>query len=238
MELQGNHCELPNSEQLKLATMGYLREGGEIVEADMVGRCVLEVGAVKYMVDHKYAIDITLRCCRELVIKLRPAEDGGEEPLARRRIRVAIRDALPGGFCIATFEARAGLNGGTPVVSKPPPADNSLVPPTGMIQLGRMSYLPGFTLVWVAGKKFDLRQRKKIRLLLKYLVENKAFDSASARHFENEINPYVLREGDYPNPSASKIDHYFNDRAGELRELRKELIRAEGGTGRYYLQKD
>ena len=155
---------MPDPVSLTLRVLTYLQEGGEDAEADLVRRCVLEVGPVKFMVDHKYAIDITLRCCRELVIRLRPAEDGGEESPARRRIRVAIRDALPGGFCIATFEARAGLNGKTPVVSGPSPAVEGETWPAGIIQLGRMRYLPGFTRVWVGSEEY-VRCSWAIRLI-------------------------------------------------------------------------
>lgn len=229
---------MPDPGSLTLRVLAYLREGKEYSEADMVGGGVLEVGPIKFMADRKYAIDITLRCSRKLVIKLRPAEDGGKESLARRRIRVAIRDALPGGFCIATFEARAGLNGETPAVPGPTPAVEGETWPAGIIQLGRMRYLPGFARVWVGAEEYDLRLRKKIRLCLKYLVEKKAFTVASARHFLEEINPYVMREGDYANPAQPKIDHYFNDSKGRFRTLRKELIHAADRTGRYYLKTD
>jgi hypothetical protein len=45
-----------------------------------------------------------------------------------------------------------------------------------------------------------------------------------------------MTEGNYAHPAEPKIDHYFNDKAGRLRKLRKALIHAEGGTGRYYLK--
>ena len=238
LEFHGHHIELPDPARLRMLVITYLHEGNEHEEAELVGRCALEVGFVKGVLDNKYAIDVTLRCCRDVVNRLRSAEAVGEDPVARRRIRQAIRDALPGSFCLAAFEARAGLPGGPSVVPGPPPTANGQGAPAGSIQLGRLRYLPGFARVWLGAVEYDLRERKKIRLCLKYLVEKKAFTPASARHFLDEINPYVMMAGDYPKPAAPKIDHYFNDRSGRLRTLRKELIHAEGGTGRYYLKTD
>jgi hypothetical protein len=237
-EFHGSHCELPDAEKSRMMALGYLQEGGEYEEANLLGSCALEFGSVKFVVDHKYAIDVTLRCCREQLRRLQPATDDGDEPLTRRRIRAAIRDTLPGGFCIATFEPRAGLKVAAPVVSVPGPATGGKPIVEGRLELGRMSYLPGFTRVWVDGEEYDLRQRKKVRLCLQYLMEKRAFGPGSARHFLEEINPYVMTEGDYTHPAAPKIDHYFNDKAGRLRKLRKALIHAEGGTGRYYLKVD
>jgi hypothetical protein len=187
MEFHGSHCELPNADQCKIMALGYLEEGGENEEANLLRSCALEFGAVKDVKEYKFAIDITLRCRREQLRWLQPATDGGDEPVMRRRIRAAVRDTLPGGFYIATFEARAGLKVDTPVVSVPA-VGKPLI--GGRQQLGRMSYLPGFTRVWVDGEEYDLRQRKKVRLCLKFLVEKQALTPESARHFLEEINPY------------------------------------------------
>ena len=244
-DFQGNPVKLPDAAKLKLRVMAYLREGGELTEAELMGRCGLEVGAVKFMVEHQYALDITLRCCRELVIKLRAPEDGEEESLMRGRIRQAIWDSLPGGYCIATFEARAGLNGAIPCAPVLPVNGAGIKIPAEAIRIGRLCYLPGFTRVWFRGKKgaadveYDLQERNKARLCIQYLMEKEAFSPASAVHFEKEINPYV-RERSKLDPQSNsaeiKIHHYFNPSHGKLAPLGRELIVSAGhGTGRYYL---
>ena len=244
MEFQGTNIKLPDiklpdAEKLRQMALIYLREGGEDEEADLMARCGLEVGGVKFMVDNKYAIDITLRCCRVLVEKLRSGEDGAEELVARRRIRQAVRDSLPGGFCIATFEARAGLNPGIALLPEPNAKASAKGVPAEAIKLGRMSYLPGFTRIWFAGEEHDLRQRNKARLCIQYLAEQEAFAEASACHFDQQINPYVRahsRLEPLPAHAETKIHHYFNPSQGKLAELGRKLIQSAGhGTGRYFL---
>jgi len=239
MEFLGTNIKLPDPEKLRQMVLTYLREGGENEEADLMARCGLEVGGVKFMMDNKYAIDITLRCCRDLVIKLRSGEDGAEEPVARRRIRQAVRDSLPGGFCIATFEARAGLNPGLALAPEPLVKSNGHAIPVEAMKLGRMSYLPGLTRIWFAGEEYDLRERAKARLCIQFLVEQEAFSEASACHFDQQINPYVRehsRLDPLPECAQAKIHHYFNPSRGKLAELGRKLILSAGhGTGRYFL---
>jgi len=242
MEFQGNPVKLPDPVKLKLMVIAYLREGGEHEEAELMARCSLEIGAVKFMVEHQYALDITLRCCRELVIKLRAPEDGAEESLLRSRIRQAIWDSLPGGYCIATFEARAGLNGGKPCVPGLPANGPHIIIPAAAIKLGRLSYLPGYSQVWFLGKEldeYDLQERNKARLCIQFLVEKEAVTAALARHFEKEIDPYVRKHSKLeplPDYAETKLHHYFNPSNGKLAKLGRELIVSAGhGTGRYYL---
>ena len=245
MDFQGNPVKLPDPVKLKQMVIAYLRDGGEHEEAALLAGCTVEIGAVKFMVDHKYALDITLRCCRELVIKLRAPEDGEEESLMRGRIRQAIWDSLPGGYCIATFEARAGLNGGKPGGPGPSANGSGLKIPAEAIRFGRLRYLPGFTRVWFRGKdsaayeEYDLQERSKARLCIQYLVEKEAFTPALAGHFEKEINPYVRARSKLdplPDSAETKIHHYFNPSNGRLATLGRELIVSAGhGTGRYYL---
>ena len=244
-DFQGNPVKLPDAVKLKVRGMTYLREGGEDEEAALLAGCTVEIGAVKFMVDHKYALDITLRCCRQVVIKMRPPEDGEEESPLRRRIRQAIWDSLPGGFCIATFEARAGLNGGSPVLPALPTNGSGLTIPAEARRIGRLSFLPGFTRVWFRGKEseadveYDLQDRNKARLCIQYLVEKEAFSQAAAIHFEKEINPYVRARSKLEAQTSAaeiKIHHYFNPSNGRLAPLGRGLIVSAGhGTGRYYL---
>ena len=100
---------------------------------------------------------------------------------------------------------------------------------------GRLRYSPGFRDVWVGDTHYDLRERTKARLCLQYLVEMRAFDSSSARHLLDEIDPYVRKEGDFLPAARIKIDHYFNDRTKKLPRLRRDLIASAGRNGRYFL---
>ncbi len=89
---------------------------------------------------------------------------------------------------------------------------------------GRLRYVPGFEDVWLGSDHYDLRERKKARLCIQYLVENGAFDASSARHLKDEIDPYVRRQGNFLPAADIKIDHYFNDPKGKLLKLRRDLI--------------
>jgi len=105
-----------------------------------------------------------------------------------------------------------------------------------ILSIGRLLYRPGFEDVWLGDTHYDLRTRTKARLCIQYLVEQKAFDAKSARHLVDEIDPFVRERGDYLPSADIKIDHYFNDKRGRLPKLRKELIAAAGGNGRYFLK--
>jgi hypothetical protein len=106
----------------------------------------------------------------------------------------------------------------------------------GILWEGKLGYRPGFDDVWVGNAHYDLRERKKARLCLQYLVEKKAFDAKSARHLLEEIDVYVRKKGDYMPAADIRIDHYFNDETGKLPKLRKELIEAAGRNGRFFLK--
>jgi hypothetical protein len=107
-----------------------------------------------------------------------------------------------------------------------------------VLALGRLRYRPGFEDVWVGDTHYDLRERSKARLCIQYLVENTAFDAKAARRLVDEIDPYVREKGDFPRLATIKIDDYFNDRAGKLQVLRRELIASVWGDGRYFLKVD
>ena len=106
---------------------------------------------------------------------------------------------------------------------------------TAIFTRGRLRCSPGFEDVRLGDTHYDLRERKKARLCIQYLVEAEAFEAASARHFLDEIDPYVRQKGDFPRLSEIKIGDYFNDPRGKLRRLRQELIRSTGDDGRYFL---
>lgn len=107
-----------------------------------------------------------------------------------------------------------------------------------VVAFGRLKCLPGFNDVWVDDTAYDLRERSQVRLCLQFLVENGAQSPGSARHFVDEIDPYVRAHGNFPRSAEPKIDHYFNDHSGKLPALRKALVQVVHGKGRYFLKVD
>jgi hypothetical protein len=108
---------------------------------------------------------------------------------------------------------------------------------TNRIQtLGRWQFSSDFKDVWLGDEHYDLRGRAKARFCIQYLVAQQAFDADSARHLETEIDPFVREKCRLPPPAEIRIQHYFNDRAGEIARLRRELVKSAGRNGRFYLQ--
>jgi len=101
--------------------------------------------------------------------------------------------------------------------------------------IGKLQYRTGFKDVWLGGEHYDLRGRAKARFCIQYLVAQRAFDAASARHLEKEIDPFVRKKCQLPPASEIRIQHYFNDRSGKLTRLRSDLVKAAGRIGRFYL---
>lgn len=104
--------ELMNTSRLHEACLFYLREGGEVSEAEAMLDCTIEYGEVKCQRGSVYEIDITLRCKRELVDKLRPRKgaDGWEaDPPLKARLVDAIKMSLPSGYSVGSVEARARM---------------------------------------------------------------------------------------------------------------------------------
>ena len=123
-----------------------------------------------------------------------------------------------------------------PAVEQEAAAEPKSATEENILTIGRFRYRDGFGDIWIGDTHYDLRDRKKICLCIEYLVAKKAFDAASARHFVDEIDPYVRKKGDYLQSAEIKIDHYFNDQTGRLPKLRKDLIAAAGRNGRYFLK--
>jgi len=88
----------------------------------------------------------------------------------------------------------------------------------------------------VGDTHFDLRERARARLCVQYLAEAEAFDAASSRSFADEIDPYVREKGGFGILRDIRLNDYFNDRTGELRRLKRELIASAGRNGRYFLR--
>lgn len=106
----------------------------------------------------------------------------------------------------------------------------------GMLEQGTLRYTAGFEEVSVGGARYDLRDRARARLCVQYLVEARAFDADSARSFVDEIDPYVRGKGGFGVLRDIRLNDYFNDRTGEMRRLKRELIASAGRNGRYFLR--
>jgi hypothetical protein len=113
------------------------------------------------------------------------------------------------------------------------------VPVRGSV--GRLSWDNDFNDIDFGGVHYDLTNRDAARHCIRYLVMMKAFNKTSARHLENEINPYVreqvkrdvLKHGSDGN---LRIQHYFCGSGKNYLGLRKELVKAAGRNGCFYLQ--
>lgn len=103
---------------------------------------------------------------------------------------------------------------------------------------GRLEYRKDFSQVALGGTFYNLSNRLKAKLCIQYLIEKEAYGRSSARHLRNEIDPFVIEKGGF-NPSADiRLCHYFNDKTGQLQQLRKDLIKSAGRNGCYYLKVD
>ena len=126
-------------------------------------------------------------------------------------------------------EIRAGVAGLAPAA--PPRA-----PEETIHAVGRFKYREGLADVWLGDEHYNLRGRTKAQLCLEFLLAKQAFAAASARHFLDEIDPYVRAQGRFLPAAEIKIDHYFTGPRGRLAKLRKDLIIPAGRNGRFYLQ--
>jgi hypothetical protein len=104
---------------------------------------------------------------------------------------------------------------------------------------GKFQWRDDFREVRFKNESYNLRERTQARLCLKCMVEQKAFSTASALHLLDDIDPYVRTHGGFPKRAQDiRIDNYFAERGGRLPKLRKNLIKAAGRNGRFYLKTD
>ena len=106
---------------------------------------------------------------------------------------------------------------------------------------GRLRWENDFEDIWLGGVHYNLRERNMARFCIQYLAQKKAFDKASARHLEKEIDPFVRKNSKLPALPGSadgnlRIQHYFNDPDKKYHDLRRELVKAAGRNGCFYLQ--
>jgi len=102
-------------------------------------------------------------------------------------------------------------------------------------QTGRLKWDHDFDDVWLGNNHYNLRNRNLARLCIKYLVEKRALDPSSARHFADEIEPAVRAKVPcHPQATSERrIHYYFN---GRIQPLFRELIGNVERKGRYYLK--
>jgi hypothetical protein len=115
----------------------------------------------------------------------------------------------------------------------------AVLPPAG--EIGRLRWDNDFNDVYVGSEHYDLRTRDAARHCIRYLVMMKAFDKATARHLENEINKHVREQvkRDVLKPGSDgnlRIQHYFSGSGKDYHGLRKELVKSAGRNGCFYLQ--
>ncbi|MGZ4963043.1 MAG: hypothetical protein ACXWDN_05930 [Limisphaerales bacterium] len=117
------------------------------------------------------------------------------------------------------------------------PGDETHTKPVGGAKSrhGQLEQENDFNDIVFRGERYDLRKRSKARFCIKLLVTKQAFNPATAVHFDREINPYVVKMTSLPNLPNVKIHHYFTDARGKLSKLRKELVKAAGKNGKFYL---
>ena len=113
------------------------------------------------------------------------------------------------------------------------------VPVRGSV--GRLSWDNDFNDIVFGGVHYDLTTRDAARHCIRYFVMMEAFNKATARHLENEINKYVREQvkRDVLKPGSDgnlRIQHYFSGSGKNLLGLCKEFVRAAGRNGCFYLQ--
>jgi hypothetical protein len=87
----------------------YLLEGKEWEAADVLASCSIELGAVRYVRGSVSELDVTLRCPRHVLERLRSKDNGygwNEDPQLLKQLRHAVGLSLPSGLGIANFDPR------------------------------------------------------------------------------------------------------------------------------------
>jgi len=126
--------------QLKDTAIQYLREGGEFEAVNTLSLCSVEYGEIRCQRGTVYEVDLTLRCSREVLKKLKPRQDESgwqEERELKRRLYVAIQESLPSGYGIANLDPRVGV-AASQVAEKTSPLDfHNFIQPEALAKLGR-----------------------------------------------------------------------------------------------------
>src|SRR3954464_11323563 len=84
---------LPSAEEIQKTAQRFLVQGAELAEAELLARCKLELGEVRFVRGSVRELDITMRCSREEVEQLKPSLDANgwsvEHP-----VKVKLREAV------------------------------------------------------------------------------------------------------------------------------------------------
>jgi hypothetical protein len=110
---------LPGGEALRATAVHFLSQGNEAAEAAVLASCAVELGGLRRIGGAEYALNVTLRCRRDVWERLQPVGRWGDEPELKKRLRDAIQASLPGDFELGSLDVRAALvasgpNGATP----------------------------------------------------------------------------------------------------------------------------
>ena len=101
---------LMSPSDLHATAVQFLEQGGEGEEAKALRLCQLEYGEIERCCGTVYEVNLTLRCERNLLEKLKrtKGESGWEEePQLKLRLLEALRASLPSGYDVGNVEARA-----------------------------------------------------------------------------------------------------------------------------------
>ena len=150
-------------------------------------------------------------------------------------------------MCVAAQGASDGEGaGGADAQPAAPDPTTGVTPPSAPapaplgLRHGRLRCSADFNYVWLRDeggeKRYDLRKRTQAQRCIQYLVEKGAFDAASARDLDKEIDPFVGTGRRQSRLTMVKIHDYFNGQNGELQELREALIKGVGRSRRYFLK--
>jgi hypothetical protein len=112
VEAKRKLVKLMSPKELQATAVHFLEEGGEREEAKALLECELEYGEIQRCRGTVYEVNVTLRCGRQLVEKLRPARENSgweEDPPLKVRLVESLRASLPSGYNVGDVEARAKM---------------------------------------------------------------------------------------------------------------------------------
>ena len=181
-----------------------------------------------------------LKLYKQHAVEVESALDWMQKNLAKQ----ARRGKLPAD-CVHRIMNDPGSVTVLPVESAPNKRNGDIeaalpfVAPAG--EEDRLRWDNDFNDVYVGGVHYNLASRDAARHCIRYLVAMGAFDKASARHLEREINVYVRKQvkRDVLKPGSDgnlRIQHYFSGSDKSYLRLHKELVKPAGRNGCFYLQ--
>ena len=205
--------------QLHATALRFLEEGGELEEAKALTDCSIEYGEVRCQRGKVYEIDVTLRCAREVLEKLKrkKAESGWEEePELKVRLVEALKASLPSGYDVADVNARARI-----AVSRAP-EEGSAPAGTGNDTLSYRHFTEPESLAKVGRSVVDELVgpfRERLAKLGLGLPDQSLDD---ARYF-GEISRILRAEGSLPKELKAKVAELLERARLIVAEYRKQI---------------